>query len=191
MISRIGRRHIRRATSRAIDQIRQRTMSMNQLKRFPLLSTHPSSLFRVIILVMLFFLVLVHLICPARTIPEHSVPSPTRLYLTPPCHSLTPLPPLPWPTSTHILSLAVKLHLNNASQLSIPNSCTILCRCTIHDVLILTFSSDTRSVVVPSSSDPNVSPVTHRDSRRNPGPPLTHTFSAGCIGHSRPDYIKN
>lgn len=156
----IGRRHIRRAKSRAVVQIRQRTMTMNQLKTFPLLSTHAFSLFHVIVLVLFFF--------------PGTRPFDMPAHYTGTIGAVSDVP-LPYPSVSFLDTSAVPFKFmanfdphsissgEVASQLCesvIPSHIVYdspLRRCTIHDVLILILSSDTRPMVVPSSSDPAVS----------------------------------
>ena len=145
---RIGRRHIRCATSRVIVQMRRPRITMKRSKTFLLLSTHTFILSHITVLVLFWSPVLIHLICPHTVLLEtlqtsHSATSRMRPNPTPPFHSLTRLSPLLWPTST----------VTKARQLSFPLSCTTLHRCSIHPVLILALSSETRSMVVSSSAD--------------------------------------
>ncbi len=131
---------------------------MKGLKTFLLLSTHAFILSHIMVLVLFWSPVLVHLICPHTVLLEtlqtsHSVTSPMRPNPALPFHSLTRLPPLLWPTSTLVLSLGARFLLTEARQSSCPLLCTTLHRYSIHPVLILVLSSETRSMVVSSSAD--------------------------------------
>src|SRR6266481_2725576 len=118
-IMRIGRRHIRCATSRVIVQIRRPTVTMKRLKMILLLSTQAFILSHIIVLVLFWSPVLVHLICPRTILLEtlqtsQSVTSLMRPNPTLPFHSLTRPPPLLLPTSTLILSLEMRFLLTRA-----------------------------------------------------------------------------
>jgi hypothetical protein len=160
MIFRIGHRHIRCATSRVIVQIRRPMITMRRLTMILLLSTQS----HIIVLVLFLSLVLVHLKFPRTILLEtlqtsHLVPSPMRLNPTPPWSlrlSLTSLSPLSLPTSTVILSLAMRLLLNRASPSSLLLLCTTLHRYSIRHILITALSSDVGPVIIPSSPDSTV-----------------------------------